>query len=151
LEDEPLKSQDTPGGEDLVLPLYAEDVSVSPRRVATTVVRVATVTRSRDELIDESLTHEGVEIERVPIGLYVDAMPAVREEGDLTIMPVVEEIVVVERKLLLREEVHIRRIRSKEQHVETIKLREQDVVITRTPATQREILAASTTPLQETE
>jgi stress response protein YsnF len=151
LEDELLKSHVTPGGEELVLPLYAEDVSVSRRRVATTVVRVATVTRSRNEIVDETLTHQRVEVERVPIGRYVDAVPAVREEGDLTVMAVVEEVIVVERKLLLREEVHIRRIRSTEQHVETVKLREQEAVVTRTPATERDIPTASSTPVQETE
>ena len=119
--------------------------------MATTVVRVATVTRSRDKHVDESLTHERVGIERVPLGLYVDVVPAVREEVDLTIMPVVEEVIVVERKLLLREEVHIRRIRTTEQHIETVKLREQEVVITRAPATEREIPAVYTIPLQETE
>ena len=49
-------------------------------------------------------------------------------------MPVVEEVVVVERKLLLREEVHIRRVRATKQHVETVQLRQQEAVVTRTPA-----------------
>ena len=151
MEDGLLKSQFTPEGKDLALPLYIEDVSVSRRRMATTVVRVATVTRLRNEIVDETLTHERVKIERVPIGRYVDAMPTVREEGDLTVMPVVEEVIVTERKLLLREEVHIRRIRSAEQHVETVELREQEVVITRTPATERDIPTAFSTSIQEIE
>ena len=126
----------TPNGEELVVPLYAEDVAVSRRRVDTSIVRVATVTHHRDHLVAESLTHERVEIEHVPVGRYVDAVPPVREEGDVTIMPVVEEVVVMERKLLLREEVHIRRIRSTEQHRETVQLRQQEAVVTRTPASE---------------
>ena len=116
--------------------MYAEDISVSRRRVETSVVRVAVITHRRDHLVDESLSHERVEIEHVPVGRYVDAVPPVREEGDLTIMPVVEEVVVVERKLLLREEVHIRRVRATEQHVETVQLRQQEAVVTRTPASK---------------
>lgn len=50
-------------------------------------------------------------------------------------MPVVEEVLVVERRLWLKEEVHNRRIRTTEQHHETVQLREQEAVITRTPST----------------
>lgn len=121
-------------GEELVLPLRVEEVSVSRRRVETAVVRVATVTRSREQLVDKQLTHERVEITRISVGCFVDAVPAVREDGDLTIIPVVEEVVVVERRLLLKEEVHLRRVRTTEQHVEAVRLREQEAVITRIPA-----------------
>ena len=141
-------------GDALVVPLYAEDVAVSRRQVETSVVRVATVTHSRDHLIKEALTHERVEIEHVPVGRYVDAVPPIREEGDLTIMPIVEEVVVVERKLLLREEVHIRRVRSTEQHVETVQLRRQEAVVTRTPASKAGTPASpvlSPSPIPETE
>ena len=33
-----------------------------------------------------------------------------REEGDVTIIPVLEEIVVVEKRLVLKEELHVRRV-----------------------------------------
>ena len=68
-------------------------------------------------------------------------------------MPVVEEVVVVERRLLLREEVHIRRVRKAEQHTETVQLRVQDAVVTRTPAGRQSTTASSvenTTPTLET-
>ena len=97
------------------------------------VVRVATQTRSREQQVDAELVRERVEIERIPLGHVVDAVPPVREEGDVTIMPVVEEVLVVERRLILKEEVRIRRVRSTEQHHETVTLREQEAVITRTP------------------
>ena len=135
-----------PQGEELILPLYVEDVEVSRRKVETSVVRVATVTRTRDHLVDERLNHERIVIEHVPIGTYVDSVPAVCEEGDLTIMPVVVEVVVVERKLLLREEVHIRRVRTTEQHVETVRLREQEAVVTRIPASERSAPTPTQTP-----
>ncbi len=137
-------------GEELVVPLHVEDVTVSRRKVARSVVRVKTITRSRDQFVKEELSHERVEIERVPIGRYVEAIPPVREEGDLTIMSVVEEVVVVERKLLLREEVRIRRLRTAEQHVETIRLREQEAVITRIPSDIPDADATSTQPINST-
>ena len=97
-------------------------------------VRVTTVTHAREAVINEPLTHERVEIERVPIGRVIETVPLVREEGDTTIIPVVEEVVVVERRLVLKEEVHLRKVRVTEQHLETVVLREQDAVITRTEA-----------------
>ena len=111
--------------------LSEEELSVSRRKVGTSTTRVEIVTIAHDELVDVELSSERVEVERVPIGRYVEAAPPVREEGDLTILSVVEE--VIERRLLLREEVHIRRVRSTEHIFETVKLRRQEAVITETP------------------
>ena len=71
---------------------------------------------------------------RVAINQPIDAIPPVREEGDTTIMSVVEEVVVTERRLMLKEEVHITRIRVTEHHQETVIIREQEAIITRTKA-----------------
>lgn len=112
--------------------LHAEGLAVSRRRVATSRVSAARVTRTRDVLVEEELAQESVEVKRVAVGRMVDAVPPVRQEGDTTILPVVEEILVVERRLVLKEEVHMRRVRTTQHHVETVRLREQDVVLTRT-------------------
>ena len=114
-----------------VLPLLSEEISVSRRIVETGIVKVATVTHGREVLVDEPVVHERVEVERVAIGRFVDTFPDVREEGDTTIIPVVEEVIVVEKRLVLKEEVHLRRVRVTEQHRELVVLREQDAVITR--------------------
>jgi len=58
-------------------------------------------------------------------------VPSISQEGDTTIIPVVEEIVVVERRLVLKEEIRVRRVSTKEQHQETVVLREQEAVTTR--------------------
>lgn len=119
---------------DLIVPLHTEAIAVTRLQVAGETVRVSTVLREQERLVDEELTHERVEVERVPIGRPVDVAPPVREEGDTTIIPVMEEIVVVERRLILKEEVRIRRVSVTEQHRETVTVREQDAVITRTEA-----------------
>ena len=48
-------------------------------------------------------------------------------------MPVVEEELVMVRRLVLKEEVHLRRVRTTVPHVETVSLRQQTVSVTRTP------------------
>jgi stress response protein YsnF len=76
--------------------------------------------------------HEKIEIEQVTIGRPIDAIPPIREEGDTTVIPVVEEIVVVERRLVPKEELLLRRVRTTQRHRETVTLREKQAVIERT-------------------
>jgi stress response protein YsnF len=117
---------------EIVLPLYAEEISVSKRVVPKTSVQVSTITHQHEEVINELLAHERVEIERVAIGERVEVKPEVREEGDTIIVPVVEEVATVVRHLVLKEEIRIRRIRSEEQLQERVVLRKQEAVIKQT-------------------
>jgi uncharacterized protein (TIGR02271 family) len=113
------------------LQLFAEELSVSKEMLETGRVRVSTHTHEREAFVDENLAHEHVEIDRIPVGRRVDAIPSVRQEGDTTIVPVVEEVLVVERHLVLKEEVHIKRVRTTERHQEKVTLRHQEAVVTR--------------------
>ena len=115
----------------VVVPLHAEEVSVGKRRVVTGQVKVGTITRESEQLVEELLEHEHVEVERTAIGKQVDKAPPVREEGDTLIIPILEEIVVVERRLLLKEEVRVRRTREKQPYQERVVVRKQEAVITR--------------------
>ena len=116
-----------------VIPLLAEEVAVSKQVVETGRVQVARVTHEREQLIDELLAHETVEINWTPIGRQVDTMPSVREEGDTVVIPIVEEVLVIERRLFLKEEVRVRRARSMERHQESVTLRHHEAVVTRLP------------------
>ena len=115
------------------IPLLAEEFAVSKQAVETARVRVTKVTHQREQLIDEELARESVEIERIPIGRQVDTMPAVREEGETIVVPIVEEVLVIQRRLFLKEEVRIRRVRTTEKHRETVSLRHQEAVVTLLP------------------
>ena len=112
--------------------LLSEEMSVARRRVKGDRVRVSTVTHNIEKVVDEALMHELVEVERVVIGCPIDTVPPVREEADVTIIPVVEEILFVEKRLFLKEEVRIRRVRIADVHREVVTVREQDVMIERT-------------------
>jgi stress response protein YsnF len=117
----------------VVIPLHAEEVSVGKRQIATGRVTVSTVTQSREELVEQMLQSERVEVEHVPVGKVIQQVPEIREEGDLVIIPVVEEAVFIERRLVLKEEVRIRRIRETQNYQERVVLRRQEAVITRIP------------------
>jgi uncharacterized protein (TIGR02271 family) len=123
----------TEAGE-IVLPLLTEEISVSKRTVEKGRVQVSRTTRQREELVDELLAREQVEIERTAIDKQIDAMPPVREEGDTIIIPLVEEVLVVERRLVLKEEVRIRRVHGTERYQEHVTLRQHEATIKRLPA-----------------
>ena len=118
--------QDTP-----TLKLHAEEFSLTKKTVVTGRVRVGTRTRNHQALIDEILARHRVEISAVPIGRFIDAPPQIRMEDDVTIIPVVEEVLVVERRLRLKEELRIKPIRTAERYREKITLRRQEAIITR--------------------
>ena len=135
--DIPDRSRDVAGGDSgvaAVLELLEEQAVVSRRVVAGATVRVATTTSVREQQIDEALAQETVEIERVQVGRVVETAPDVRQEGDITIIPVMEEVLVLERRLVLKEEVRIRRVRTTEAHRETVQLRYQEAIVTRSDA-----------------
>ena len=64
-------------------------------------------------MFDEPLWREEVEVTRVPMQRVVDGPVPVREENDTTIISVVEEVLVVEKRWMLREEIHIRKQRPR--------------------------------------
>ena len=116
------------------VPVIEEEVTVGKRRVETGRVSVRTVPREREELIKQDLESVEVDIERVPVGREIDTAPDVREEGDTLVIPVVEERLVIQKRLFLREEIHVHRRRTVSEHHQTIKLRSQDVVVDRESA-----------------
>jgi uncharacterized protein (TIGR02271 family) len=91
------------------IPLVEERLSVAKRQVESGRVRVRVTVEERAETITEQLARDDVEIERVPRGERLSEMPHVRLEGSTTIIPVVEEVLVVEKALVLVEEIHVRR------------------------------------------
>src|SRR3984885_12860657 len=116
-----------------VIPLFQEELAVSKRVVPTSRVQVSRVTHSHEQLVDELLEREQVEVERVAIDKPVDSMPSVREEGDCLIFPVVEEVLRIQRVLVLKEEVRIRRVKGTERYQERVTLRKQEAVVNRLP------------------
>jgi uncharacterized protein (TIGR02271 family) len=91
------------------IPLVEERLSVGKREVETGRLRVRIAVDEREETVPTELAFDEVEIERVPRNVALTELPGVRLEGNTTIIPVVEEEVVVEKRLILVEEIHIHR------------------------------------------
>jgi uncharacterized protein (TIGR02271 family) len=120
-----------PGETEMRIPLVQEELSISKRQREKGRVVVQTIPRERQELVEQELERVDVEIERIPIDRVVETPPHIREEGDTLVIPVIEEVVVVEKRLVLREEIRIHRRRSVEQFQQSVTLRSEDVRIER--------------------
>jgi stress response protein YsnF len=124
--------------DDLHIPIVQEEAHVSKRAVATQQVRVSTTTEEQEVLVRETLRREQVDVTRVSIGREVTEVPAVRTEGDVTIVPVFEERLVVEKRLFLVEELHVRRTASVDAVELPTTLRRTRVEVERTELDQQE-------------
>ena len=94
---------------ELRIPVIEERVRVEKQIVERGVVRIDTSIKEHLETISEALSREEVDIRRVPMNLTIDVAPEVRQEGDVIIIPVVEERIVVSKRLVLTEELHVHR------------------------------------------
>lgn len=121
-----------------VVPLAEEQLKVDRRQVESGRVTVTTKIGVRQENVDVELTSDQIEVRRIPVGREVDGPVEVREEGDVTIIPVLEEVLVVRKKLILREEVHVRRRSSRRRETHQVDVRYEEPVIERFPPEEAE-------------
>jgi uncharacterized protein (TIGR02271 family) len=123
-----------PQDKPLVIPVLVEELEVQKRLVETGKVRITKVVHERETLVDEPLFHDKVAITRVPMQRVVDGPVPVREENGTTIISIVEEVLVVEKRLMLREEIHIRKQRIETHQPQRITLRSEEVQVERVPS-----------------
>jgi uncharacterized protein (TIGR02271 family) len=117
------------GGKSMVVPVMAEELDVQKRKVETGRVRINKVVREHEELVDEPLLREEVIVERVPINRFVEEAIPLRSEGDTIIISLLEEVPVVEKRLMLKEELRIT-VRRVEAHKPiSVTLRSEEVTV----------------------
>ena len=115
--------------EEKVVPVVEETAVVYKERVVTDRVRLHKQVHEEQEVLDIPVQTESLEVERVPVGRWIDAPAAIRQEGDTTVYPVVEEVLVVEKRLRLVEEVRVTQ-RQATRHVrEEVVLRREEITV----------------------
>jgi uncharacterized protein (TIGR02271 family) len=117
------------GGQPLVLPVIQETLDVQTRTVETGRVRIRKMVHEREEIVDPPLWRDEVIIERVPINRGVEGPISARSEGETLIIPLVEEVLVVETRLLLKEEVCITTRRVETHRPQRVTLRREDAAV----------------------
>jgi stress response protein YsnF len=127
--------EQAPLGE-VVVPLAEETLAVSKREVETGRVQVALTTETQTVVAREVLRGRRVEVERVPVGRTLaegEAAPVPHEEGDTLVVPIVEEVAVVVKRLVLREEVRLRFVPSERPFEQAVDVRRQRATVERVP------------------
>lgn len=121
-----------------VIPVIQEQTTVSKRVVETGRVRISKHVREYEEIVDVPHYQEEVKVEHVPVEKFVNEAPVVRTEGDVTIIPVVEERYVVEKRLFVVEELHVRKERHESHNPQNVKVLKEHVEVERlSPAGHR--------------
>ena len=115
----------------LVWPVIQEVLDVHTSRVETGRVRIHKIVHQREEIVDPPLMRDEVDIERVPINRVVEEPISVRSEEDTLIIPVLEEVLVVEKRLLLKEEVRITKRRVETHTPQRVTLRREEAAVER--------------------
>ncbi len=101
------------------IPLIEEQLNVTTRTRSTGVVRLEKHNEPRVEAVEVPLTSTAWKVQHVAVNRVVEVTPEVRQEGDTTIYPVMEERLIVTRQLVLREEVHVTRTATTTTNVST--------------------------------
>ncbi|WP_181280495.1 YsnF/AvaK domain-containing protein [Aphanothece hegewaldii] len=119
--------------EQIVVPVIKEELQVTKESVERSMVRVTTKVDSHEEVIDEPLLYEWVSVDRVPVNQLIENIPDVREENGVMVIPIIEEVLVIEKKILLREEVRLTKHKATVRKPQRVVLRSQMVEIERFP------------------
>ncbi len=114
-----------------IVPVVEERPVVRKRKRITGAVQARTVVHEREEVLDVPVEHEEVTVERVAHDRLLDAPEEVRQEGDVTVIPIHEEVLVVEKRLKLVGEVRITRRRSAWRESHRVVLRREEVEVER--------------------
>ena len=113
-----------------VIPVIAESLHVE-RRTLQGVVRVSKRVHEQPVELDETAREERVVVERVPVGRIVEGPVGISRRGDVTIVPVLEERLVVEKRLVLVEELHLRHETVTRHVPQRVVVRREELVVER--------------------
>ncbi len=123
--------EDTTINQSAAIPIIEEQIHIDKQLVEKGVVRLSKKVYQENVEVDVPLIHEEHDINRVPVNQYIDAPPAVRYEGETMIIPVLREEVVVQKRLVLVEELHITKKLVQTQSHQQVTLRKEEVVVDR--------------------
>jgi uncharacterized protein (TIGR02271 family) len=121
----------------MTIPVIEEQVHIDKKVVESGIVRITKVVSEQEVPVDIPLMHEEHDIKRVPVNQYVESPPPpIRYEGDTMIIPVVREVLVVQKRLLVVEELHVTKSQVQTQDTQQITLRKEEVIVERLGADQ---------------
>ncbi|HEX2914842.1 MAG TPA: YsnF/AvaK domain-containing protein [Chloroflexia bacterium] len=104
-----VQGHDTLRESELAFPVAEERLNVTKRPVDLGEVRLHKSVEQVEETQKVPLTHDDLDIERIPMNQPLEKPVEPYYDGDWYVMPVMKEVVVVQKQLILTEEVRIRK------------------------------------------
>jgi uncharacterized protein (TIGR02271 family) len=114
-----------------IVPIVQEELVVEKQKRETGRVRVHKQVHTRQETVDEPGYIEEVSYERVPVNEIIDAPRTAHFEGNTFVIPLIEEELVITKRLVLREELRITKKRKLTRTKQDVTLRKEDVTVDR--------------------
>lgn len=93
--------------DEMRVPLVEEQLSIQRKQVETDRVRVRTVVETEDVLVEGLLQVGRLDVTRVAVDREVSEAPEPYRDGDVLVIPIVEERLVVEKRLFVVEELRV--------------------------------------------
>lgn len=126
--------------ENLTIPVIEEQITTRKEVVEKEKVRITKVVHEEQVPVITPYISEEVEVQHIPIDQYVDSesLPQVRYEGNKIIIPVLKEVVVVEKKTVLVEELHITKHQLQKESNEHVSIRKEEILVERSSGPQSE-------------
>jgi stress response protein YsnF len=116
---------------DVVIPVVHEEVQADAVPVVTGGVRVTKRVEGHDEVIEQELRKSRVEVKRVKTDRAVDGPQPVQRVGNTLIVPVVSEVLRVEKQWVVTEEIHITELQERETVQNKVRLNHEEAQVER--------------------
>lgn len=126
----PIESQQAPDAP-LLIPVIEEVVRLDKQTVETGHVILHKTVQVESQTVDVPLREEQVQVQRVAVNRYVEEAPPVRYEGETMIVSIVREELVITKRLLLFEELHVHKQVLTTHTSQTVELRREEVTYER--------------------
>lgn len=122
---EPVDFEPSASTTEVMIPVLEESISIGKRTVTSGLARIHVSVTQHEETVEALLKRQHILIDRVPMGMFVADAPTIRQEGNVTVIPVFEERLVTEKRLFLTEELRVRIDQTEQATRETVNLRRE--------------------------
>jgi stress response protein YsnF len=116
---------------EVVVPVVSEELHADAIPVQTGGVRVTKHIEGHDEVLEQELRKGRVEVKRVKTDRVVDGPQPVQRIGNKLVVPVVSEILHVEKRWVVTEEIHLTQIEERETVQQTVTVNREQAEVER--------------------
>ncbi len=113
----------------ITVPVIEEQIKVSKKIVETGRVQLSKQITEEEEIASIPLIHEEISVEHIPINQMVEVAPSIRYEGDTMIIPILREVAVVEKRIVLVEELRVTKKQIHTESTEKVTLRKETITV----------------------